>query len=248
MTMKALLVTSRVTFVPENYDALVCGMAEHPLIGGLLELDNAELSLVLKGLGLAALGARKIGLHLLRNQLGSSCTRRQLAYESRGKGYYRLSSMNSPEAIDLVRQGGYDLIVNARTRCIYKDEILQTPPLGCINVHHGLLPEQRGTMCDLWSLYEGGRAGFSIHRMSRKIDDGDILRVVPVTEGGERDYAAYLARSAEREREELSRLLDELARTRNFSGTPNRAPAELKHRRNPTRAQVGAMRRKGMVL
>lgn len=248
MTLRALLVTSRVTFVPDNYDSLVCGAAESPHIVGLIELDNARAALAVRALGLAAFGARRLGTTLLRNQLGRSGRRRRRAYRARGKQVWRLPSINGGEAEQLVRTLGVDLLINARTRFIYKPAILGAPRLGCINVHHGLLPEQRGTMCDLWALRERRPAGFSIHRMTPEIDDGEVLVSRQVSDGSDRDYLAYLARSSRVELEVLQGVLDDIDRAQAVRGVPNVAPPGLAHYATPGRAQIGAFKRSGIVI
>jgi len=249
--MRALLVTSRVTFVPDNYNAVVCGLAHSPHVAALIELDNRALSLYGKALGLIALGAPRTGGNLLMNIGGRTARARREAYAKTGKPVHRLTSMNTDEALRIVRDGRFDLIINARTRCIYKSAILNEPALGCLNVHHGLLPRQRGTMCDLWALHEGQPSGFSIHRMSAKIDAGEILeqREVHAEDRAPRDdYPAYLARSAEIECEVIGNFLERVAIHGLPAGTPNIAPPGLKHRRNPTRREISEMKKKGLRL
>jgi methionyl-tRNA formyltransferase len=248
VTLRALLVTSRVTFVPGNYDDLVCGIADSPHIVGLLELDNASAALAGRALGLAAFGARRLGGALLTNMIGGSGRRRRRIYRQHGKDVFSLETINGADAQDLVRRLGVDLLVNARTRYIYKPPILAAPRLGCINVHHGLLPEQRGTMCDLWALREGKPAGFSVHAMTAEVDAGAILATQQVSDGAERDYAAYLARSTRIEQGVLRGVLDEIDRAQAVRGRPNLAPPGLAHYRTPGRDQIGAFRRSGIVL
>jgi methionyl-tRNA formyltransferase len=246
--VRAVLVTSRVTFVPDNYDGLVVAMAASPHVAGLLVLDNAGWRLRLTALGAVAKGAPRLGARLWLNSFWrASERRRRTAYEDRGKGFWVAPSINDPAALRLLRDGAFDLLVNARTRFIYKQEALALARLGCINVHHGLLPDQRGVMCDLWALSQGEPAGFSIHRMTRKIDDGDILRVVTVSRG-ERDFGRHLAAAAAREAETLSALLDEIARIDRVDGTPNRGGEHTVYRRNPTWRELRRMRARGLRI
>jgi methionyl-tRNA formyltransferase len=248
VTLRALLVTSRVTFVPGNYDDLVCGIADSPHIVGLLELDNASAALAGRALGLAAFGARRLGAALLTNMLGRSAGRRRRVYQQHGKDVFSLDTINGPEALDLVRRLGVDLLVNARTRYIYKPPILAAPRLGCINVHHGLLPEQRGTMCDLWALRERRPAGFSVHAMTAEVDAGAILATHQVDDGSERNYAAYLARSTTIEQGVLRGVLDEIDRAQAVTGHPNIGAPGLAHYKTPGRDEISAFRRDGIVL
>jgi methionyl-tRNA formyltransferase len=252
-SMKALLVTSRVTFVPDNYDGLVLAMADSPQVGGLLVLDNAR-GVRLTALGALAMGARRLGGQLWRNSFWRrSEQRRRDRYQQRGKGFWVRPSVNDQQVLDLVRTERFDLIVNARTRCIFRQAILAAPPLGCLNLHHGLLPDQRGVMCDLWAIHEGQPAGFSVHRMTSKIDDGEVLRAVPV--GGEdRDYLRHLARSAAREAQVLTDLLAEMAATMtaggggSAAGFANRVGPATVYRKNPGWKDVRRMRAGGLRL
>ena len=246
--MRALLVTSRVTFVPDNYDRFVLAMAACPQIAGLVVLDNASAAVRWKALGAIAQGARRLGRDLWRNSFWrASEARRRAAYAGAGKGFWVLPSINEPAALQVVTEAKVDLLVNARTRYIYKPEVLGAPRLGCINVHHGLLPDQRGVMCDLWALSLGEPAGFSIHGMTRRIDDGEVLRVVSVSHG-ERDFQAHLLASAGREAQELGALLGEIERADGVRGQPNVKSERTVYRRNPTWAQIRQMRGRGMTL
>jgi methionyl-tRNA formyltransferase len=244
--MKALLVTSQVTFVPRNYDDFVVGMATCPQIGGLLVLENADARLILRGLGLVAGGAPRVGGTLLANRFGPSRRRRELAFARQGKPAFSAASINSRQVAELVREQGFDLLVNARTRSIYRKGILRAPRFGCINVHHGLLPDQRGAMCDLWSLAERRPAGFSVHVMTPEVDAGKILASVPVSNGSDLDYLDYLARSA---RAEVPALCDVLARIEardGVEGRPNAASAALVVRRTPSRRDIDRLRKSGV--
>ena len=50
------------------------------------------------------------------------------------------------------------------------------PRLGSINIHHGKLPEYRGSESIFWSLYQGEEfAGVTIHRVDQELDAGAIL-------------------------------------------------------------------------
>ena len=245
--MKALLVTSQVTFVPHNYDWLVAAMAQCPHIGGLVILRNAGFWLLKTIAGAAWIGAGRIAAGLLRNLVRGSSERLN-AYRGVGKPVWFLRSMNDAAALELAARERFDLIINARTRCIYRPEILQATPLGCINIHHGLLPEQRGVMCDLWALAEGHPAGFSIHRMTENVDAGPILRREVISDCPQKDYLAYLERTSRREAEVLAALLARLAQGDNLEETPHIAPPGSSMRRNPGRADVARMKARGMLV
>ncbi len=246
--MKTLLVTSQTTFAPMNYDGLVAELAACPQIGGLLILANRNASLLLKAFWLIGCGAWRLGTALLVNAGPASRRRRRAAFAACGKPVWELASINSPAATETVAANGFDLVLNARTRKIYKEPMLTAPRLGCINIHHGLLPEQRGTMCDLWALSEGRPAGFSIHVMTAGIDEGGILARVAVSDGQDRHYPRYLRRACGVEAREVARVLREIETTGRPTVQPNPAPENLTMRRNPDRRQLRRMIRSGMRL
>jgi methionyl-tRNA formyltransferase len=246
--MRALLVTSQVTFVPRNYDDLIVGLADCPQVAGLLVLANDGWHLMAKAVALIALGARRVGGMLVANQWGRSHVRRRCAYAAHGKPVWSLPTINHPTAARLIAEQRIDLVVNARTRQIYRPDILTLPRLGCLNIHHGLLPDQRGTMCDLWALHERVPAGFSVHQMTARVDAGPILARVEASAGADRDYLRYLAETTRRELAELRALLAQIERQDAVAGQPNVPGPGLVYRRNPTRVQLRAMKKGGLLL
>jgi len=155
--------------------------------------------------------------------------------------------MNSDDVISLVKSLEIDLIINLRTRCIYKKEILSTPRLGCINIHHGILPKYRGTFCDLYAMYEEREAGFSIHKMSEKVDAGDIYYVHSSPPG--KNYIKYLAQTSKTEGLALSKVLTDMTSSKQQL-IPNSLPSGEKpiYTKNPTKKLVNKMRKKGIIL
>ncbi len=234
--------------MPRNYDELVTGVATCPHIGGLLVLRNRGAGLLLKAGWLIGCGAWRTGMTLLANMGPASRRRRFAAYTAYHKPVWELDTVNDAAAIDLVVTNGFDLILNARTRAIYKHAILTAPPLGCLNIHHGLLPEQRGTMCDLWALSENRPAGFSIHAMTAAIDAGGILARVTVSAGRDRYYPHYLRRACGLEAETVAGVLQSIETTGQPVLQPNVPPANLVMRRNPDRRQLRRMIRDGMQV
>lgn len=55
-------------------------------------------------------------------------------------------------------------------------EILERPPLGCVNVHPSLLPRYRGAAPIHWALLRGEeKTGVTVLFMSEEVDAGDII-------------------------------------------------------------------------
>ncbi len=69
-----------------------------------------------------------------------------------------------------------NLIICAYYPRIFPPRLIEIPPLGCINVHPGLLPEYRGTFPTPWCILNNEKEiGITIHFMDENIDTGDIL-------------------------------------------------------------------------
>lgn len=248
MGLRALLVTSRVTFVPENYNQLVCGLAENPHIVGCLVIDNRDWRLVAQGLALIVTGAGpRLGFQLLKNFFNDLLASKKYTYEKAGKSFFVVQDLNSEEALKILRRENVDLILNARTRTIFKKTLLSTPRLGCINIHHGLLPDQRGLMCDFWAHLEKTPSGFSIHQMTSKLDAGAILKVVEVPTA-KSDYLRSIYEGSKHELAAAKEALSEIAQSGAVSGTENVKTENTLYRKNPTLLDFFKLQFKGTKI
>jgi len=217
--MKILIVTSDVTFVPNNYRDFLLAVLEnlsHELKENDLKLEvailkNNSMTISLKAIALYLVGAKNIGKSLLVNSIQARFFDKKNIEEKLNKKLHFFDHPNSKEFHQYVEAEKFDIILNARTRYIYKKKILSLPKLGCLNIHHGLLPDFRGTMCDLWALNENRPTGFTIHKMERKIDDGAIVRRIVTSNAGEsKDYAQLIHSSSIKEGQILAQLIKEL--------------------------------------
>ena len=69
-----------------------------------------------------------------------------------------------------------EFIVTAAFGQILPREILDLPPLGCLNVHASLLPKYRGAAPIHQAILKGeSSTGVTIIRMNERLDAGDIL-------------------------------------------------------------------------
>jgi len=243
--LKTLLVISRLTFVPSNYFLFLREVldraGEH--VAGLALQDNVNARQLAAIARLYQIGAPRLATAMLGNTLALLGRRREGLFAKRGLPVLRFPSANSEAMIAWVKEHGIDLIVNARTRDIYRTPILKAPRLGCINVHHGLLPEERGLNCDLFALAEDRPAGFSIHVMTEKIDDGPILVKRVVAEPGEKDYLGYVKRASRVEGEALGELLLDIARRDALpKGEPNTTASPLYRKLRGTREEARWLR------
>ena len=77
---------------------------------------------------------------------------------------------------DVIEKFNPDIIFSLYYRKILKQEILDIPEMGCINIHPALLPKGRGPAPSLWNVLNGDEyAGTTIHYMVEGVDAGDII-------------------------------------------------------------------------
>lgn len=254
--MKILLVTSEVTFVPENYNLFLENFlrdlaSEKEVIVELAIFRNNSHALTFKGLMLLAAGARNIGYHLLRNCIRARFKDRLPLAKKYGIKITEFDGPNTEAFINYVKDQNIDLIINARTRFIYKQKVLKAPRLGCLNIHHGILPDHRGTMCDLWALYENRPTGFTIHMMDKKIDTGKIIRVKQTTSRLKEvvdHYAEILKQSSIIEGHELAALIKNINLSGQIPIERDNQSQNATYTKNPDLFTIRKMLQKGIKL
>ena len=248
MTLRAVLVTSEVTFVRENYHQVILSLAKNPHILGLIVIRNREPKLSVLGLVAAVTGAApRFGFQLFRNNLFPNTEQKIRAYEKEGKEVFFTRDINAPSTLTYLRSLTLDLIINARSRCFFREEVLALPRLGCINIHHGLLPFQRGVMCDFWAHMYDRPFGFTLHQMTKKIDDGPILRVEEV-HVSPKNYTQSIFEGSKLEARVLAEVLDDIDRKQEISGIPNLKTPETKYWKNPKLMDFYRLRLKGIKV
>lgn len=91
-----------------------------------------------------------------------------------------------------LRELAPDLIAVVAYGRVLPREILEIPPLGCINVHGSLLPKYRGAGPIQWAVINGEReTGITTMYMGEGLDTGDML-LVAKTPIGEEETAGEL--------------------------------------------------------
>lgn len=84
--------------------------------------------------------------------------------------------LREPEAMEQLRAWSPDLIVVAAFGQILRQEVLDLPPHGCINVHASLLPRWRGAAPINAAILHGDEeTGVTIMKMDAGLDTGPIL-------------------------------------------------------------------------
>lgn len=82
-------------------------------------------------------------------------------------------SLREPECLEVLRLLRPDVIVVAAYGVILPPDIIDLPPLGCLNVHASLLPRWRGAAPVQRAILAGdGETGVSIMRMEAGLDTG----------------------------------------------------------------------------
>ncbi len=98
------------------------------------------------------------------------------AAERHGLTVYQPEKVRAPEFLEIFRGLAPDMVVLVAFGQILPKDIIDGPPLGCINVHPSLLPRYRGAAPINWALIRGEtKTGVTIMRMDEGVDSGDIL-------------------------------------------------------------------------
>ena len=248
--MRVLVITSQVTYLPDNgfrfLETLLQKSDRH--IAGVLFVQNKSLKIFWMIPWLLSCWCGNLAKILFQNFFGTMADKRKRLCESRGVPVLQTKDINTNEIFGWIRKNEIDLVINYRTREKYGPALLSAPRLGCINVHHGVLPKYRGLLCDLHALHEGRPAGFTLHAMTQKLDDGAIFKTHESSMPGEKNYPEYLSTTGPIEANIVSELLQTIHNLGELPvGTLN-DPADHVYTKTPTRITLREMKRKGMIL
>lgn len=93
-----------------------------------------------------------------------------------GLAVHQPEKVRAPEFLKIFRGLAPDMVVVVAFGQILPKDMIEGPPLGCINVHPSLLPKYRGAAPMNWALIRGeAKTGITIMRMDEGVDSGDIL-------------------------------------------------------------------------
>lgn len=209
--MKTILVTSDLTYAPQNYndvlDFVLKNSEQH--IAGVILIRINTIDTLLKLPYLYFAGCNNIAKTLTNNIADKLLGRKKKLLKNYRIPFIEKKSVNDVEATKWIQSIRPDLILNMRARCIYKDIVLRIPRFGCVNVHHGILPEQRGLFCDLYALAANRKSGFTIHKMTDQIDRGQILYREEIE--ANKNYIEYLATASSREELAIVNVINKIA-------------------------------------
>jgi methionyl-tRNA formyltransferase len=111
--------------------------------------------------------------------------------EERGIPVFQPAKMRDGAALSQLRKLNPDLVVVVAYGRILPREMLELPPLGCVNVHASLLPELRGA-APIQRAIAGGheRTGVTTMKMAEECDAGDIYFSESIPIGAEEDASS----------------------------------------------------------
>ncbi|MDB4812986.1 formyltransferase family protein [Akkermansiaceae bacterium] len=85
-------------------------------------------------------------------------------------------AINKPSSVAKIKALNPDLIVSILGNQIFKEQIINLAPKGCLNLHTALLPKYRGLMPTFWVLKNNEeKTGVSVFFVDEGIDSGPIL-------------------------------------------------------------------------
>ena len=110
-----------------------------------------------------------------RGQKLTASAVKQLAIEH-NIPYYQPENLKSVDSIQTLKSFKADIMVVVAYGIILSTEVLETPRLGCINVHGSILPRWRGA-APIQRAIEAGdtETGITIMQMDSGLDTGDML-------------------------------------------------------------------------
>lgn len=141
---------------------------------------------------------------------------------------YQPATLRDEAVCQLIAGLKPELIVVAAYGKLLPKAVLDTPPLGCINVHGSLLPKYRGAAPVQWAVINGEEtAGVTTMYMGEGLDTGDMLLKAETPVGSEETAGQLFDRLMVLGAELLDQTLTELEK-----GTLRRIPqneAEATH-------------------
>ncbi|MCL2295393.1 MAG: hypothetical protein FWC36_11125 [Spirochaetes bacterium] len=147
------------------------------------------------------------------------CSVKAVAKKNKIK-YIKMPNINNPAFFEQIKAINPDVILSFSMPQVIKDPLLSFPKFGILNVHGSLLPDNRGCLPSFWYLFQGKEeAGATVHFMSAKIDDGDIVDQEKVFIGDCKTMFQVIARTKKVGGELMVRVLHALEQ-----GTLNRRP------------------------
>ena len=98
------------------------------------------------------------------------------------------SRLQEPAVLRQVQELKADMAISVLFGYVLRTAFLELFPKACINLHPALLPYNRGTYPNVWSIVDGTPAGVTLHYVDEGMDTGDVIAqkqvLVKVTDTG----------------------------------------------------------------
>ena len=96
--------------------------------------------------------------------------------EEHGIVVYQPDKVKAPEFVEILKEIAPDIIIVVAFGQLLSKQILELPPMGCINVHASLLPQYRGSAPINWCIINGEKvSGVTTMYMDEGLDTGDMI-------------------------------------------------------------------------
>ncbi len=134
---------------------------------------------------------------------------------------YQPETFREEQTVQTLRDLAPDVIAVVAYGRILPQEVLDIPPLGCVNIHASLLPRYRGSAPYQWAVLDGlTETGVSAMYLCRKMDAGDVIAVKKTSIGEEETAGELLDRLAVLGADLLSETMERLARGERVTAVP----------------------------
>ncbi|MGF1704275.1 methionyl-tRNA formyltransferase [Enterovibrio baiacu] len=125
---------------------------------------------------------------------------------------YQPASLKSEDAQQELAAIGADIMVVVAYGLLLPKAVLDTPRLGCINVHGSILPRWRGAAPIQRAIWAGDEeTGVTIMQMDEGLDTGDMLKIATLSIDAKETSATLYERLAELGPDALVDCLDDIA-------------------------------------
>ena len=103
----------------------------------------------------------------------------------KGLTIYQPETLRDSAVVEAIRNLKPDVIVVVAYGKLLPKEVLEIPPLGCINLHGSLLPRYRGAAPIQWTVLNGDKTGgVTTMYMGEGLDTGDMILKYETEVGG----------------------------------------------------------------
>ncbi|WP_325891239.1 methionyl-tRNA formyltransferase [Grimontia sp. NTOU-MAR1] len=125
---------------------------------------------------------------------------------------YQPASLKAEDAQQELAAIGADIMVVVAYGLLLPKVVLDTPRLGCINVHGSILPRWRGAAPIQRSIWAGdAETGVTIMQMDEGLDTGDMLKIATLNIDAKETSATLYERLADMGPEALVECLNDIA-------------------------------------